>query len=252
MPIVYSRACAIPKPDEEYYAVIAADRGYLIIDDGTELVPVKAPAILFLRPRHSVRTVALTGGTPHSLIFKPQAVNTTAPQPIAPSGDDIEQYFFFKPFREAGPSGFSVKSIPSELVPVIDDLCSKIDRNLNTAQNEYWPCLSRSYFLEFLILIERNWYISPDAETREERRVLASFDWIREFINANYARSITLDSLAARFATNRTTLNRRFNESCGMSAMAYLNTVRIEVAASLLRNTELSVAEISARAGFSD
>ena len=130
MPIVYSRTCAIPKPDEGYYAVLAADRGCMTVDDGTELVHVKAPAILFLRPRHSIKTVTLTEGISHSLIFKPQAVNTTAPQPIASSDDDIEQYFFFKPFMETGSSGFSVKSIPVELVPIIDDLCAKIDENL--------------------------------------------------------------------------------------------------------------------------
>jgi AraC family L-rhamnose operon regulatory protein RhaS len=252
MPIVYSRDCAIPKPDDGYYAVLAADRGYMTVDDGKERFLVKAPAILFLRPRHSVKKVILTEGTPHSLVFKPQAVNTTAPQTLASSHDDIERYFFFRPFRETGQSGFSVKSIPGELVPVIDDLCAKIDENLNIAQRDYWPCLSRSYFLELLILLERNWYISPEAETREERSGRTSFEWIKEFIHANYARAITLDALAARFATNRTTLNRRFNESCGMSAMAYLNTVRIEVAASLLRNTELGVAEISERVGFSD
>lgn len=253
MPIAYSNACAIPRPEDGYCAILAVERGFLAIDDGNGRELYKAPTVLLLRPSHSIRDASVTEGSPHSIIFRPQAINTNAPQSISPfSEDDIEQYFFFRPFKELGPSGFSVKAIPPELVPAIEALCGRIDENLNTAQDAYWPCLSRSYFLELLILLDRNRYVAPDAERVTGPQSRQAISAILEYVHASYAEPITLDGLAARFATNRTTLNRRFNEECGMSAMAYLNAVRIEIAASLLRNTELKVVDIARRTGFAD
>jgi len=72
------------------------------------------------------------------------------------------------------------------------------------------------------------------------------------YFHTHYQERLTVADIAALFATNRTTLNSQVQKYSGMSVMAYLNDLRLEVAASLLRNTTLPVAEISGRVGIDD
>jgi AraC family L-rhamnose operon regulatory protein RhaS len=72
------------------------------------------------------------------------------------------------------------------------------------------------------------------------------------YLHTRYNEKIALDGLCSHFATNRTTLNRLFTESCGMSVIAYLNHIRMEIAVSLLQNTELPVSEVADRVGIED
>ncbi|STY44755.1 transcriptional activator FtrA [Listeria grayi] len=50
--------------------------------------------------------------------------------------------------------------------------------------------------------------------------------------------------------SNRVTLNRKFRERFGCTAMAYLLNYRLKVAADLLTHTGLTVNEIAASTGF--
>ena len=253
LPLMYSEGCSIPRPEDGYYGLLCAERGFITLTDGKGSRYIQAPSVVFIKPAHSIRGLSVPDGKAHSLIFRPQAVNTKAPANVQPgTKDEVGDYFFYRPFAELPPEGYSTKALPPGMYATVAGLCAKLDENLNGSQSEFWPCLSRSYFLELLILLERNWYIAPDAEILGDHRDADSFGKIREFIHTSYGESLTLEAIAAKFATNRTTLNRRFNEACGMSAMAYLNAVRDEVAASLLRNTELSIAEIAERTGFAD
>lgn len=253
LPLVYSENSSIPRPEDGYYGLLCAERGFITLTDGEGSHYIQAPSVVFIKPTHSIRNVSVPDGKAHSLIFRPQAVNTKAPPTVRQgTKDEVGDYFFYRPFAELPSEGYSAKALPPGMYATVAALCAKINDNLNGSQSAFWPCLSRSYFLELLILLERNWYIAPDAEILGDSRNADPFGRIREFIHASYGEPLTLEAIAAKFATNRTTLNRRFNESCGMSAMAYLNTVRVEVAASLLRNTELSIAEIAERTGFAD
>jgi AraC-like DNA-binding protein len=55
-----------------------------------------------------------------------------------------------------------------------------------------------------------------------------------------------------KFHINRTTLADKFTKSTGMSVMDYLIRLRVKMAAIMLRDTMLSVSEISYRVGFND
>jgi AraC family L-rhamnose operon regulatory protein RhaS len=72
------------------------------------------------------------------------------------------------------------------------------------------------------------------------------------YLHTHYQEKITLDRLARTFHTNRTTLAERFREAAGVSVMAYLIRLRVQLAALMLRDTSLSVAEVGERVGFKD
>jgi AraC-like DNA-binding protein len=63
-------------------------------------------------------------------------------------------------------------------------------------------------------------------------------------------RDWTVESLAAEVACSRATFARRFRELVGEPPLVYLTRLRMEVAARLLRDGELSLATIAERVGY--
>jgi len=70
-------------------------------------------------------------------------------------------------------------------------------------------------------------------------------------LHAQPERAWTIDELADAVHVSRSTLVRRFNELVGEPPAAYLTRWRIELAARLLRETDLSVGRISHLVGYS-
>jgi AraC family L-rhamnose operon regulatory protein RhaS len=252
LPLVYSESARIPASDDGYCGIVCAERGLLRVDTGVSRSYLQAPVAVLLRPRHTVREIAVSEGQAHSCIFRPGAVNTTVPVTDMIEIPDLPEYFFFRPFVTIGETGYVAMPLPPGVYGTLARLCNRLDELLNGSQSPFWPCMSRSYFIEMLILIERNGYLPSSERSFALPPEAGSLGSALEYIHTHYSEPVSLDSLSSALATNRTTLNRRFNETCGMSALAYLNTVRIELASSLLRNTELSIAEIARRTGFSD
>jgi AraC-like DNA-binding protein len=69
-------------------------------------------------------------------------------------------------------------------------------------------------------------------------------------LHAEPAHKWTLDELARRVASSRSTLNERFVRLLGRAPMRYLSEWRLQVAADLLRKTNLSAATVAFRVGY--
>jgi AraC family L-rhamnose operon regulatory protein RhaS len=116
-----------------------------------------------------------------------------------------------------------------------------------------WPCKSRSYLLEILFCLTRQ----EEAEEENlpvpfyERDARFAFDVIY-YLQSCYNEKITIERLTEQFHTNRTTLLSDFKKATGLSVNQYLVELRLKMAIMLLRDTELSVEEISGRTGFHD
>jgi AraC-like DNA-binding protein/quercetin dioxygenase-like cupin family protein len=75
------------------------------------------------------------------------------------------------------------------------------------------------------------------------------FEIVR-FINENYAEPLTLPYISAQFYISPYYLSRIFKETTGFTFVEYLNSIRVQQAQKLLRETKLSVMEISEKVGF--
>ena len=110
----------------------------------------------------------------------------------------------------------------------------------------YWPCRSRSFFLEILLFfLQRPVVAGAHIQYTKAQQV---HEWLR----VHYPEHITLADLSRRFCSNRTTLQEEFHREYGDSIMNVLNKIRVEAASTLMRNTELSLSEIGNRTGFCD
>lgn len=75
---------------------------------------------------------------------------------------------------------------------------------------------------------------------------------IVHYLKKNYTQDITSKTLCKQFHCSRSHLSRVFNEQLKMSIREYINSLRIESAKTLLRDTKLEITEIASSVGFSE
>lgn len=73
---------------------------------------------------------------------------------------------------------------------------------------------------------------------------------IVRYLNIHYAESINLSTISKQFFISPNYLSRRFKETTGFSFIDYLNLTRIREAQKLLRETDMKITDIAAKAGF--
>ena len=73
---------------------------------------------------------------------------------------------------------------------------------------------------------------------------------IHEYLMQNIGQRITIDALSKQYLINPTTLKEVFKSVYGTSIAAHIKEHRMELAARLLLETTLSIAEIGQRIGY--
>lgn len=129
----------------------------------------------------------------------------------------------------------------------IQHICSE----LYTVQDHLKPSYIKIKLLELLlILTELNFdagkkdYIYFSKAQRD--CVLKIHDFVVEHITEHY----TIEELAERFEISPTAMKKCFKEMYGVPIYTYCRTYRLQIAEKLLREGQLSVAEIAAKIGY--
>lgn len=73
-----------------------------------------------------------------------------------------------------------------------------------------------------------------------------------EYIKANYSQNITLESIANYLGLSKNYFSKLFNEQNGMNISEYINIVRIQNAAKLLKSGNNSITDVAFKTGFAD
>jgi two-component system response regulator YesN len=88
-------------------------------------------------------------------------------------------------------------------------------------------------------------------EERNRRDASLTRDII-QYIQGNYDKEISYESLAEKFHMNPVYINRVFKKNTGVSLHVFLVNYRITTAMEILRSGSMSVKEIASMVGFSD
>lgn len=104
-------------------------------------------------------------------------------------------------------------------------------------------------FLNLLNIISKKSKVRAEEDGCEIRE---DIEEIIRYIEHNYDKTITLDTLARLSHYSKRHFTRLFREICGMSPMDYLNKVRIKNASDLLVRSDMNIIEISRLCGFED
>ena len=122
---------------------------------------------------------------------------------------------------------------------------------LNQETGRYFRVQSLYYDLLYrLVTRYQIQVISPEVESQNQN--LNKLSRITDYISKNYARDLSLESLARVFHYSPTYLAHMFKRYAGITFKAYLQSIRLEHARSDMDTTEKSLGEIASTNGFAN
>lgn len=108
------------------------------------------------------------------------------------------------------------------------------------------------YLMELIISINRN-FKNKSLNISQTTNILhKKVGDILKYLNENYSEEISLTKISLEFSISKFYLSKIFKKSTGFSLIEYLNSIRIKEAQKLLRETELSVTQISEAVGYAN
>ncbi len=235
----------VPEKTEDYYTLILFTNCCLSVASESKDI-YSGCGLLVLSPDHGITDIKVLDRSENSsvqtLVFSSFGLNVNNKK-----FPDTYEYEFLNKLVK----GYSFVNLNPKLLETFVTNFSNINALMNLEQGHLWPCIVRSYVSEMVILLTRNQYLD-EANKKCQSNADDKVNKVIEYFQYSYSKKITLDEVSRKFATNRTTLNSMFNKAYGVSAIAYLNKMRIENASLMLTNTAMPICDIAQRTGFAD
>lgn len=97
------------------------------------------------------------------------------------------------------------------------------------------------------LLMAESWHPQDKEKLPRKKAITAS---VKEYLDINYAKKVSLDNLADQFYINKFYLSKSFKERYGVSVNNYLLSIRITKAKQLLRFSDKKIEEIGFECGL--
>ncbi len=233
--------------------IIEQGSGYVGVEDN--MLHFSSPALLCINEKERLTFHRCSDVRMNAIYFHPYILNPNFDYEFIRKCNNfnsvqLQDLYFLKPFLQHVNNYSGLFFLEADNFIKILKLGEQLRNELTLQGDDSWPCRSRSYFIELLILISRLY----DSYQRSDNKLLPEMSeniaGVLDYLHNNYQNRITLEQLASIFATNRTTLNNQFYKITKLTVIEYLIQLRISIAAALLRDTRLPVTEIMERVGF--
>lgn len=238
----------------ERYRIVLIKTGSAILTNAAASQIVTSPAVLCLNERDQVELHNTTGMSLDIMYFDPTCFEryVTFENLEVWKGTLNQDVWFFRPFFERSGAFIGACSVNRYMAERVGHLIGVADKELTEQRDSFWPCRSRSYFIELLLLINAIY----DEDSSHEKvcygkmtdEIIEIVDWL----HLNYLEKVTMDAVTKQFHTNKTTLNQKFKAVMGTTVTEYVNNIRVQMACSFLRKTYLPVKEVMERSGYRD
>lgn len=243
---------------------VLIESGNLLLQCNEREITITAPALLFLNHEDRITVRRAHALDCDVIYFRPEVINDTLQydalqgQPNqSASMTAVQDRYLLNAFYEFGkPINKVLPLLPGPL-QIVRSLFRHIETELTEQKDGFWPCRSRSYFLELLFFIDRNNHTDEVQKTlsweiTSQKESLDAVQQVIAFMNEHIAEKVTLADLTRKFGLNRNRLNELFVKATKRTAIQYLQHMRLELSALLLQNTEIPVEEVAYRTGFQD
>lgn len=141
-----------------------------------------------------------------------------------------------------------------ELCEFCDMCCleiNKIQKELmfeNTIRSEYKKIMSVGTLIELKIFIRQE--LLKLSKTANEN--VALIPRVKQYIDENYYKKISLESISEKFNVGYQKLSREFKKKTGVGLKKYLTEVRMKEAMGLIENSEYMLYEIAEMVGYAN
>ena len=242
--------------NNERCKLILLSKGNLVIELNGDLMDLKAPSAIYLSDRDILKIRKESKYQAYIIFFKPFVINDafTYERLYSLEFESLEgstlyhDYLLVRNFIfQDSQSPKAASFIPRSLADMID-IIEKLDAELKLSVDGFWPCRSRSYFIELLFKLK--YCFISNSTTGENNTAFVSR--LYEYFNNHIREKITLEMVTTELNLNRNTLNKVCVEETGMTCMNFLAEHRLNLAKYWLSDTDLPVFEIAQRLGFED
>ncbi|MDP4090726.1 MAG: AraC family transcriptional regulator [Bacillota bacterium] len=240
------------------YKIILVEKGSGIVRINSSRYIFTAPCAFCLNELEDISFGDTGSISLRTICFQPEVINkvfnysNVNQKPRQLSGLDFDDTYLLRIFTVRTSAYLGLLNIgPSSLKRIVS-IFNLISLELEEQRDVDWPCRSRSFLFELLIVLQR---IFLEGQPIDNIAVSEKYPEIAEiilYLHTNYMNKITVAEISRKFNINRTTLGTQFIEVTGLTVIAYLIKLRLDLAEMLLRDTLLPIAEIYERVGFSD
>lgn len=245
--------------DDQTCKLLIITSGNLSATINKKAVKFSRHTAIFLSNKDNIVVVPEGKFKATTIFFKPSAINDLLTYEALYSGKYEEHsenigttiYQDYRAVRNfIRKDGYIIKysSLVESSFENIMDIISKMKYELNEQYDGYWPCRSRSFFLELLFIL--NSRCEDDLHYLEDDSVL--INKIIAFLNVHIDEKVSQEMITDAFHINRNSLNRLFLDNTGRTCLTYLMKLRIDLSKMLLSETQLPIAEIGRRVSFTD
>ena len=240
----------------ERYRIVLLLAGSGVLTVNERNYPIVAPSLYCLNEKDRLAQEADFGGKTLSVYFHPRVINSRLDfediDAEVLDATDRQDIWLLDPFLQRNSDYNGCLLIDPSVARHAEQIIQDMQQALAEQKDTDWPCRSRSYLMELLFLSRRVYQnlSAPLQEIPNASRDTAS--QIIHYLHVHYREKLKVDELAKLFHTNKTTLNLLVRMVTGLSLISYLNTIRMQIACSILRNTRLPISEIMERVGYRD
>lgn len=213
----------------------------------SRIYKVKKGDLLFINPNDTHTTIVTNENNPPELF----AIGFTD---IAMTGLYMKENTFL--FKDIPP----VYSCPETLASTINGIVNRILlEKTNHLPGRYF--YMHSSLVQLILEITRHFYKAEDGtssyllsnvneETLSFKGKEEIVESICEYMKEHFAEKISLEDIATNMYLSPIYISKIFKEQTGDSPINYLISIRLKKAASLLKNSNLSINEISSLVGY--
>jgi hypothetical protein len=242
--------------DIDLYQIVYVEEGSVIIRNNGDERTILAPVVFCLNYQEKNDKIIFSNVRGFTIFFKPEAINHgLLGAEVSGVKSSKEDYFsteqhLIQPFKDSTADAPIIMSVNGMMRDRLLRIASNIKTQLCLQPDTYWPCRGRSFFLEFLMLIES----MSKIESANAIELDASNKTVEPFIRTIHILynepdfSVKQMPLPKGFGKLR--VYSSFKKATGKSMTQYLVHLRCTVAENLLKNTLLPVDEIARRCGY--
>lgn len=106
------------------------------------------------------------------------------------------------------------------------------------------------------ILVVQEWFeklytnIVEILDSRKENKNKSIIDSVKEYINVNYSKELSLTVLSQQVYISAPYLSKIFKECAGIPLKQYINEIRVQKAKELLKNPSFKISEVAEKVGY--
>lgn len=180
-----------------------------------------------------------------NIMFRPQMLRTVGPDLRISNG--FQALFVLEPFYRNIHSFQSKLNLSIANLEYVSSLISVMIEEYNGRQQGYQTMLI-SRFMELVVFLSRQY----DCQEKGMDNYLMHLANAISYIEDHFLESLALEEIALHSNVSVRHLNRIFQSYYQTTPMSYLLRLRLERACMLLRQTKLTISEISTECGFND